>query len=37
MYKGSMSLETFKRKLTARAKKLGCEGALPKSWKKKEK
>ena len=32
MYKGSMSFETFKKKLTARAKKLGCEGSLPKSW-----
>ena len=33
MYKGPMSFEEFKRKLTARAKKLGCEGSLPKSWK----
>ena len=33
MYKGPMSFETFKRKLTSRAKKLGCEGSLPKSWK----
>ena len=32
MYKGSMSFETFKSKLTARAKKLGCESSLPKSW-----
>ena len=32
MYKGSMSFEEFKRKLTSRAKSLGCEGSLPKSW-----
>jgi|TARA_B100002019_G_scaffold147850_1_gene127299 hypothetical protein len=37
MYKGPMSFETFKRKLTARAKKLGCEGSLPKTWKEKDK
>ena len=35
MYKGPMSFETFKRKLTSRAKKLGCEGSLPKNWKEK--
>ena len=33
MYKGPMSFDEFKRKLTARAKKLGCESSLPKSWK----
>lgn len=33
MYKGPMSFEEFKRKLTARAKKLGCESSLPKTWK----
>ena len=33
-YTGSMTFEQFKSKLTARAKKLGCEGSLPKSWKK---
>ena len=32
MYKGSMSFETFKSKLTRRAKKIGCESSLPKSW-----
>jgi|TARA_R110000824_G_scaffold18018_8_gene72057 hypothetical protein len=32
MYKGSMGFEEFKSKLTRRAKKLGCEGSLPKSW-----
>ena len=32
-YKGSMSFEQFKAKLTRRAKKLGCEGSLPKAWK----
>ena len=32
MYKGSMSFDEFKRKLTARAKKLGCEESLPKKW-----
>ena len=32
MYKGPMSFETFKSKLTSRAKKLGCEGSLPNSW-----
>jgi len=35
MYKGSMSFEQFKSKLKSRAKKLGCEGSLPKSWDKK--
>ena len=29
-YKGPMSFETFKKKLTARAHKLGCK--LPASW-----
>lgn len=33
MYKGSMSFEEFKGKLTARAKKLGCASSLPKTWK----
>ena len=33
-YTGSMTFEEFKTKLTARAKKLGCEGSLPKAWKK---
>jgi hypothetical protein len=32
MYKGPMSFDTFKSKLKSRAKKLGCDGALPKSW-----
>lgn len=32
-YEGSMSFETFKSKLTARAKKLNCESALPEKWK----
>jgi len=32
MYKGSMSFEEFKRKLKARAKKLGCDSSLPESW-----
>jgi len=32
MYKGPMSFETFKSKIKSRAKKLGCEGSLPKSW-----
>ena len=31
-YKGSMSFDEFKAKLTRRAKKIGAEGALPKSW-----
>jgi len=34
MYKGDMSFESFKSKLKSRAKKLGCEGSIPKSWKK---
>ena len=33
MYKGPMSFDEFKRKLTARAKKLGCDSSLPKTWK----
>lgn len=33
MYKGSMSFEQFKEKLTRRAKKLGCETSLPAKWK----
>jgi len=33
LYKGDMSFETFKRKLKARAKKIGCESSLPKDWK----
>ena len=32
MYKGSMSFDEFKSKLTSRAKKLGCEGSLPDKW-----
>ena len=32
-YKGSMTFEQFKAKLTRRAKKLGCESSLPKAWK----
>ena len=31
-YKGSMSFDEFKAKLTRRAKKIGAESALPKSW-----
>jgi hypothetical protein len=31
-YKGSMTFDEFKAKLTRRAKKIGAEGALPKSW-----
>jgi len=31
-YEGSMSFEEFKSKLIRRAKKIGAEGALPKSW-----
>jgi hypothetical protein len=31
-YKGSMTFDQFKAKLTRRAKKLGCGGSLPKSW-----
>ena len=33
MYKGPMSFDEFKRKLTARANKLGCASSLPKAWK----
>lgn len=33
MYKGSMSFDEFKSKLKSRAKKLGCEGSLPATWK----
>ena len=32
-YKGSMTFDEFKAKLTRRAKKIGAENALPKSWK----
>jgi hypothetical protein len=32
MYKGPMSFETFKSKLKARAKQIGCEDSLPDSW-----
>ena len=32
-YKGSMTFDQFKAKLTRRAKKIGAENALPKSWK----
>ena len=31
-YKGSMSFDEFKAKLTRRAKKIGAESALPKNW-----
>jgi hypothetical protein len=31
-YKGSMTFDQFKAKLTNRAKRLGCAGSLPKSW-----
>tara|TARA_Y100001963_G_C6526768_1_gene329173 strand:+ start:186 stop:341 length:156 start_codon:yes stop_codon:yes gene_type:complete len=31
-YEGSMTFEEFKRKLIQRAKKIGAESALPKSW-----
>jgi|TARA_R100000700_G_C3167843_1_gene142754 hypothetical protein len=31
-YEGSMSFEEFKSKLIRRAKKIGAESALPKSW-----
>ena len=31
-YKGSMTFDEFKAKLIRRAKKIGAEGALPKSW-----
>lgn len=32
MYKGSMSFDEFKSKLTSRAKELNCEDALPEKW-----
>ena len=32
LYKGPMTFDTFKSKLTARAKKIGCDSALPKEW-----
>ncbi len=35
-YKGSMSFDEFKAKLIRRAKKIGAETALPKSWTKKK-
>jgi hypothetical protein len=35
-YKGSMSFDEFKAKLIRRAKKIGAENALPKSWGKKK-
>ena len=31
-YKGSMTFDQFKVKLTGRAKRLGCAGSLPKAW-----
>ena len=33
LYKGKMTFEQFKSRLTRRAKKIGAESALPKSWK----
>ena len=33
LYKGDLSFETFKKRLTEKAKKIGCESSLPKSWK----
>tara|TARA_R110000824_G_scaffold7140_2_gene32427 strand:- start:369 stop:2384 length:2016 start_codon:yes stop_codon:yes gene_type:complete len=33
LYKGKMSFDTFKERLTKKAKKLGCESALPAKWK----
>jgi hypothetical protein len=36
MYKGKMSFDTFKSRLTKRAKKIGCESALPQKWKDEE-
>ena len=33
LYKGKMSFDTFKGRLTKKAKKLGCESALPAKWK----
>lgn len=35
LYEGEMSFEAFKSKLTNRAKALGFQTSLPKSWKKK--
>ncbi len=32
-YKGAMSFETFKGKLTRKAKAIGCESSLPEKWK----
>ena len=36
-YKGSMTFEEFKSKLTRRAKSLGCEASLPAKWKEESK
>ena len=36
MYKGKMSFNTFKSRLTKRSKKIGCESALPQKWKDEE-
>ena len=36
MYKGKMSFDTFKSRLTKRSKKIGCESALPQKWKDEE-
>jgi hypothetical protein len=33
MYKGKMSFDTFKDRLTKRAKKIDCESSLPQKWK----
>jgi len=33
LYKGKMTFEQFKSRLTRKAKKIGAESALPKSWK----
>ena len=33
LYKGKMSFDSFKGRLTKKAKKLGCESALPAKWK----
>lgn len=32
LYKGPMTFESFKSKLTSKAKSLGCEASLPKEW-----
>ena len=32
LYKGKMSFDTFKERLTKRAKKIGCESSLPEKW-----